>query len=119
MYLGLRTCWQLLLLLYIGRTSTHLFWFPVACGASCEDVDRPFAAVNTCTSHPHHTYLPSACIQPFLAITVHGAVLCLSPRLELTRRDGQGASKGEGLGNQFLANIRECDAIVHGETEHT
>ncbi len=25
----------------------------------------------------------------------------------------KGASKGEGLGNQFLANIRECDAIVH------
>ncbi len=24
-----------------------------------------------------------------------------------------GASKGEGLGNQFLANIRECDAICH------
>ncbi|MGB3024057.1 MAG: redox-regulated ATPase YchF [Candidatus Saccharimonadales bacterium] len=24
-----------------------------------------------------------------------------------------GASQGEGLGNQFLANIRECDAIVH------
>src|SRR5215207_7759068 len=25
----------------------------------------------------------------------------------------RGASKGEGLGNQFLANIREADAIVH------
>jgi ribosome-binding ATPase len=25
----------------------------------------------------------------------------------------KGASKGEGLGNQFLANIRECDAILH------
>ena len=25
----------------------------------------------------------------------------------------KGASKGEGLGNQFLANIRECDAIIH------
>ena len=25
----------------------------------------------------------------------------------------QGASQGEGLGNQFLANIREVDAIVH------
>jgi GTP-binding protein YchF len=25
----------------------------------------------------------------------------------------RGASKGEGLGNKFLANIRECDAIVH------
>ena len=24
-----------------------------------------------------------------------------------------GASKGEGLGNQFLANIRQCDAIAH------
>ncbi|MDO8335788.1 MAG: redox-regulated ATPase YchF [Candidatus Saccharibacteria bacterium] len=24
-----------------------------------------------------------------------------------------GASKGEGLGNKFLANIRECDAVVH------
>ena len=25
----------------------------------------------------------------------------------------KGASKGEGLGNRFLANIRECDAILH------
>src|SRR5256885_13310521 len=25
----------------------------------------------------------------------------------------RGASKGEGLGNQFLANIRETDAILH------
>ena len=25
----------------------------------------------------------------------------------------RGASKGEGLGNQFLANIRETDAIIH------
>src|ERR1043165_9273003 len=25
----------------------------------------------------------------------------------------RGASKGEGLGNQFLANIRETDAIAH------
>ncbi|NBX86387.1 MAG: redox-regulated ATPase YchF [Proteobacteria bacterium] len=35
-----------------------------------------------------------------------------------------GASKGEGLGNQFLANIRECDAVAHvvrcfeGEVTH-
>ncbi len=25
----------------------------------------------------------------------------------------RGASKGEGLGNQFLGNIREVDAIIH------
>src|SRR5262249_47246818 len=36
----------------------------------------------------------------------------------------RGASKGEGLGNQFLANIREVDAIIHvlrcfeGEVTH-
>jgi len=36
----------------------------------------------------------------------------------------RGASKGEGLGNQFLANIREVDAVLHllrcfeGETTH-
>ena len=25
----------------------------------------------------------------------------------------KGASKGEGLGNKFLADIRNCDAIIH------
>ncbi|MEG2037286.1 MAG: GTPase, partial [Ruthenibacterium sp.] len=25
----------------------------------------------------------------------------------------KGASKGEGLGNKFLGNIRDCDAVVH------
>jgi ribosome-binding ATPase len=30
-----------------------------------------------------------------------------------------GAHKGEGLGNQFLANIRETDAIVHVVRAHT
>ena len=25
----------------------------------------------------------------------------------------KGASEGEGLGNKFLSNIRDCDAIVH------
>ena len=29
----------------------------------------------------------------------------------------KGASKGEGLGNQFLANIREVDAIVDGSVD--
>ena len=30
----------------------------------------------------------------------------------------KGASKGEGLGNQFLANIRECDAIAQVLPNH-
>ena len=31
----------------------------------------------------------------------------------------EGASKGEGLGNQFLANIRETDAIAHVAVSYT
>jgi ribosome-binding ATPase len=30
-----------------------------------------------------------------------------------------GASKGEGLGNKFLANIRECDALLHVVRTHS
>jgi ribosome-binding ATPase len=37
------------------------------------------------------------------------------PTMEIVDIAGlvKGASKGEGLGNQFLMNIRECDAIIH------
>ncbi len=40
---------------------------------------------------------------------------CIYNTFEFTDIAGlvKGASKGEGLGNQFLANIREVDAIVH------
>ena len=31
----------------------------------------------------------------------------------------RGASEGEGLGNQFLANIRETDALCHVVRAHT
>lgn len=31
----------------------------------------------------------------------------------------KGASEGQGLGNKFLANIRECDAIIHVSTLRT
>ena len=41
-------------------------------------------------------------------------MLCCKRRLKLrNNRLVKGASKGEGLGNQFLANIRETDAILH------
>jgi hypothetical protein len=70
---------------------------------------------------------------PFCTIEPNtGEVAVPDPRLKIARRDRRskeiiptrinfvdiaglvrGASKGEGLGNQFLANIREVDAIVH------
>ncbi len=46
---------------------------------------------------------------------ISGSEQILPARMEIVDIAGlvKGASKGEGLGNQFLANIREVDAIVH------
>ncbi len=46
---------------------------------------------------------------------ISGSIDILPARVEFVDIAGlvKGASKGEGLGNQFLANIREVDAIVH------
>ncbi len=47
--------------------------------------------------------------------TIAGSAKIIPAQLEFVDIAGlvKGASKGEGLGNQFLANIREVDAIVH------
>lgn len=44
-----------------------------------------------------------------------GSAKTIPPHIEFVDIAGlvQGASKGEGLGNQFLAHIREVDAIIH------
>ena len=46
---------------------------------------------------------------------ISGSQKIVPTRIEFVDIAGlvRGASKGEGLGNQFLANIREVDAIVH------
>ncbi|MDX2215150.1 MAG: redox-regulated ATPase YchF [Oculatellaceae cyanobacterium bins.114] len=46
---------------------------------------------------------------------ISGSAETIPARVEFVDIAGlvKGASKGEGLGNQFLANIREVDAIVH------
>ena len=46
---------------------------------------------------------------------ISGSLDILPARMEFVDIAGlvKGASRGEGLGNQFLANIREVDAIVH------
>ena len=47
--------------------------------------------------------------------TIAGSQQIIPTRLTFVDIAGlvRGASKGEGLGNQFLGNIRECDAIAH------
>lgn len=51
---------------------------------------------------------------PILA-SITGSAEVIPARVEFVDIAGlvKGASQGEGLGNQFLANIREVDAIVH------
>ena len=46
---------------------------------------------------------------------IYGSERILPATIEVVDIAGlvKGASKGEGLGNQFLANIREVDAIIH------
>src|ERR1700740_521110 len=46
---------------------------------------------------------------------IAGSAEIIPPRITFVDIAGlvRGASKGEGLGNQFLANIREVDAVVH------
>jgi len=46
---------------------------------------------------------------------IAGSAQVISNQMEFVDIAGlvKGASKGEGLGNQFLANIRETDAILH------
>jgi ribosome-binding ATPase len=58
---------------------------------------------------------PSLTIASILSLQSVKSAQIISTRVEFVDIAGlvRGASKGEGLGNQFLGNIRVCDAIVH------
>ncbi len=68
-----------------------------------------------CTIEPNvgDVSVPDPRMEKLAAIA--GSKAILPTRLTFVDIAGlvKGASKGEGLGNQFLANIRECDAIAH------
>ncbi len=68
-----------------------------------------------CTIEPNSgiVSIPDARLDKLAAIVVPQKIIPTT--MEFTDIAGlvAGASKGEGLGNQFLANIRECDAISH------
>lgn len=78
--------------------------------AGAESANYPF-----CTIDPNIgvVYVPDERLK-LLANLYHSAKLTPAV-IEFVDIAGlvKGASKGEGLGNQFLANIREVDAIVH------
>lgn len=78
--------------------------------AAAQAANFPF-----CTIEPNvgRVNVPDERLKSLAAIA--GSKEILPTQLELVDIAGlvKGASKGEGLGNQFLANIRETDAIIH------
>ncbi len=78
--------------------------------AAAQAANFPF-----CTIEPNvgEVAVPDARLDRLAAIA--GSKQIIPTRMTFVDIAGlvRGASKGEGLGNQFLANIRECDAIAH------
>src|SRR5580700_9816054 len=78
--------------------------------AAAQAANYPF-----CTIEPNvgRVAVPDARLQ--ILATIGKSAKILPTSLEFVDIAGlvRGASKGEGLGNQFLANIRETDAIIH------
>ncbi|MBK8457313.1 MAG: redox-regulated ATPase YchF [Phyllobacteriaceae bacterium] len=102
-------------------------------GFKCGIVGLPNVGKSTLFNALTKTAAAQAANYPFCTIEPNtGEVAVPDPRMAIIARIGKsanivptrisfvdiaglvrGASKGEGLGNQFLANIREVDAIVH------
>ena len=78
--------------------------------AAAQAANFPF-----CTIEPNvgEVSVPDARLDKLASIA--GSAQIIPARMTFVDIAGlvKGASKGEGLGNQFLANIRECDAIAH------
>ncbi len=78
--------------------------------AKAEAANFPF-----CTIEPNVGVVPVPDNRLDVLANISNSQQIVPTRIEFVDIAGlvQGASKGEGLGNQFLANIREVDAIVH------
>jgi len=78
--------------------------------AAAQAANYPF-----CTIEPNlgRVAVPDPRLETLAAIAKSAKIIPTS--LEVLDIAGlvRGASKGEGLGNQFLANIREVDAVIH------
>ena len=82
--------------------------FNAMTAAGAESANYPF-----CTIEPNVGVVPLADPRLTRLAALFGSQRVLPATVEFVDIAGlvAGASKGEGLGNQFLANIRETDAI--------
>jgi len=82
----------------------------VVANAKAQAANFPFCTIEPNTGM---VAVPDERLQALAKISSSAEIL--PARVEFVDIAGlvKGASKGEGLGNQFLANIREVDAIVH------
>jgi len=78
--------------------------------ASAQAANYPF-----CTIEPNSGEVAVPDERMKRVATIAGSKEIIPTRINFVDIAGlvRGASKGEGLGNQFLANIREVDAIIH------
>ena len=78
--------------------------------AAAQAANYPFCTIEPNTGE---VAVPDPRLQKIAAVA--GSKEIIPTRISFVDIAGlvRGASKGEGLGNQFLANIREVDAIVH------
>ena len=84
--------------------------FNALSAAGAESANFPF-----CTIEPNVGVVPVPDTRLDQLAGVYNSQKVIPTSLEFVDIAGlvKGASKGEGLGNQFLANIRECNAIAH------
>lgn len=78
--------------------------------AGAESANYPF-----CTIDPNIGIVPVPDARLDVLAKMHNSAKIVPAAIEFVDIAGlvKGASKGEGLGNQFLSNIREVDAIIH------
>ena len=78
--------------------------------AGAESANYPF-----CTIDPNIGIVPVPDARLDMLAKMHNSAKIVPAAIEFVDIAGlvKGASKGEGLGNQFLSNIREVDAIIH------
>src|SRR4029077_10241633 len=84
--------------------------FNAITAAGAESANYPF-----CTIEPNVGVVdvPDERLEGVHRVITHDRIVPASLKIVDIAGLVQGASKGEGLGNKFLGNVKECDAILH------